>query len=140
MPVGQPANAPSRVLDFIDIHHGPGVQHIALTTETIADAFVRSMRKASVPFVEIPASYYEVMSAAAPGAGARLKKNWELQELGILADGDMEDLTLYRQVTQGLVGPFFFELIQRHGNEGASVWATSPHLPRVTGAHVSQGR
>ena len=40
-----------------------------------------------------------------------------LQDLGILVDGDVEGYLL-QIFTQNLIGPIFFEIIQRKGNDG----------------------
>ena len=65
---------------------------------------------------DTPDAYYELLDARVPGHGedlARLKKN------RILLDGDTGEEGLLLQIfTETMVGPIFFEIIQRKGNEG----------------------
>ena len=70
----------------------------------------------SVPFQTTPATYYEQLPTRIPNHGEDFAK---LQALNILVDGAPEDSGMLLQIfTQNLIGPIFFEIIQRTGNQG----------------------
>jgi 4-hydroxyphenylpyruvate dioxygenase len=67
-----------------------------------------------VAFQTSPDTYYEGVTARVGDHGedlARLKRN------SILIDGRRDDLLL-QIFTQNAIGPIFFEVIQRKGNQG----------------------
>jgi 4-hydroxyphenylpyruvate dioxygenase len=95
------------------VHHGPGARHVALTSNDIVSS-PSSIRKEGIRFLEIPSTYYEAVLQRVPGLSENLG---ELESLGILADGDASG-SLLQSFSQNLVGPLFYEIIQRKGNEG----------------------
>lgn len=113
MPFNEPTESASQIQEFLDIHHGAGVQHVALQTSDILSV-MRPLRKAGINFLEVPPTYYEDLPSRVKGIAEPLNA---LQELGILADGD-DSGYLLQIFTHNLVGPFFYELIQRKGNQG----------------------
>lgn len=113
LPVNEPTEPTSQIQEFIDINHGPGVQHVALHTNDITQT-LRALRKEGLKFLEVPASYYEAIPSRVPNVTENLK---ELQELGILVDGDAKGYLL-QIFSENVVGPFFYEAIQRKGNDG----------------------
>jgi 4-hydroxyphenylpyruvate dioxygenase len=70
-----------------------------------------------VPFQDVPDTYYEQIDARLPGHGEDLKR---LATDRILIDGaPTKGGGLLLQIfTQTVIGPIFFEIIQRRGNEG----------------------
>ena len=75
---------------------------------------VEALRKTGVAFQDTPDTYYERLDNRIKGHGEdvpRLTKN------RILMDGARDDLLL-QIFTQNAIGPIFFELIQRKGNQG----------------------
>lgn len=113
MPFNEPTEGASQIQEFLDIHHGPGIQHVALATETVLDC-VGGLRKAGFKFLEVPQTYYEAVPKRVPYMKEKLA---EVAALNVLVDGD-EKGYLLQIFTQPLVGPFFFEVIQRRGNDG----------------------
>jgi 4-hydroxyphenylpyruvate dioxygenase len=75
------------------------------------------MRARGVAFQDTPATYYEQLGARVPGHGQDLQR---LQANRILVDGaPTQGQGLLLQIfTENLIGPIFFEIIQRKGNEG----------------------
>src|SRR5206468_10261378 len=96
-------------------YHGEGIQHVALGTEDIY-ATVEKLRAAHVAFQPTPETYYDLLPTRLPGHKedvGRLKTN------NILLDGaPAKDEMLLQIFTTTVVGPIFFEIIQRKGNEG----------------------
>jgi 4-hydroxyphenylpyruvate dioxygenase len=98
--------------------NGEGIQHIALLTDDLF-ASVDRLRGAGVPVMTAPpATYYEMLAERLPGHGEEAK---ELQSRGILLDGTTEGgarRLLLQIFSETLLGPVFFEFIQRKGDEG----------------------
>ena len=116
-PINEPAEGrkKSQIQEYLDFHHGPGVQHIALLTADIIET-VSSLRRNGVEFLHVPDSYYEDL----PGRVGEVKESTEtLRSLGILADRD-EDGYLLQIFTQPVEDrpTLFFELIEREGSRG----------------------
>ena len=97
-------------------YKGEGIQHIALATPDIVRA-VDVLRRHGVQFQDTPDTYYEQLDARVPGHGEKLA---ELQKRRILLDGDPAHGhgILLQIFTQNVIGPIFFEIIQRKGNDG----------------------
>ena len=92
------------------------IQHIALGTDEIYTT-VEGLRERGVPFQDTPATYYEKVDARIGDHGEDLPR---LQKNSILIDGaPTEGQGLLLQIfTQDAIGPIFYEIIQRKGNEG----------------------
>jgi 4-hydroxyphenylpyruvate dioxygenase len=116
IPLNESRDDKSQIEEFLHSYRGEGIQHVALATDDIY-ATVRRMRAQGLRFQDTPDSYYEMIDARVPGHGQDVAR---LRELGILIDGaPLQGQGLLLQIfTQNLVGPCFFEIIQRKGNEG----------------------
>ena len=116
-PINEPApgKKKSQIDEYLDFYGGPGVQHIALTTDDIVAA-VRHMEQAGVSFLATPDSYYDTLGEWVGDTRVPLP---ELRELRILADRD-EDGYLLQIFTKPVQDrpTIFFELIERHGSQG----------------------
>ena len=75
------------------------------------------MRAQGVTFLHTPDTYYDVIDQRIPNHGENVAK---MRELKILIDADPEtqQKKLLQIFTQTNIGPIFFEIIQRKGNEG----------------------
>jgi 4-hydroxyphenylpyruvate dioxygenase len=93
---------------------GEGIQHIALATEEIR-ATVDVLLANGIEFQETPDSYYEGIPARVTGHREPVE---ELKKRGILIDGSADDGILLQIFTRNVIGPIFFEIIQRKGNQG----------------------
>jgi 4-hydroxyphenylpyruvate dioxygenase len=107
-----------QIEEFLMKFNGEGIQHVALLTDDLL-ASVDRLRKAGVPLMSAPpATYYEMLEERLPGHGENAK---ELQARGILLDGTTEggkQRLLLQIFSQTLLGPVFFEFIQRKGDDG----------------------
>lgn len=123
----RPAFKSSQVNLFHEEHRGDGVQHAALTVRDILSA-VRGMRGRGVEFMPTPPSYYEMLPERLRRIGVEGVEEdvATLRELEILVDGASRGrylLQIFLKDAAGLyrepeAGPFFFEIIQRKGDEG----------------------
>lgn len=117
----------SQINVFHEEHRGDGIQHLALEVTDILSS-VRRLRERGVEFMRTPATYYEALPARleALGIGALEEDLKELQELEVLVDGHGHGsylLQIFLKDAAGLyhdagAGPFFYELIQRKGDQG----------------------
>ena len=113
IPINEPTDDKSQVEEYLDAYHGEGIQHIALATGDIY-ATVEALAASGVSFMNTPHTYYEAVAARVPQHGEDLER---LEKNGILIDGTREKLLL-QIFTDTVIGPIFFEIIQRKGNEG----------------------
>ncbi len=116
IPLNESNDPKSQINEYLDAYHGEGIQHIACFTDDIYTT-VEKMRDAGVEFLDTPDAYFEVIDERVPNHGEdvpRLAKN------KILIDADLEtkQRKLLQIFTQNAIGPIFFEIIQRKGNEG----------------------
>ncbi|MCW5725674.1 MAG: 4-hydroxyphenylpyruvate dioxygenase [Maricaulaceae bacterium] len=116
IPLNESQDEQSQIAEFLREYNGEGIQHIALTTGNIYKT-VDALRAAGVVFQDTPETYYEAVDARVPGHGEPLE---ELRKRRILIDGDPENGQglLLQIFTVTVIGPVFFEIIQRKGNEG----------------------
>jgi len=116
IPINESQDDKSQIEEYLREYRGEGIQHIALATNDIA-ATVDVLRKHGVQFQDTPDSYYEAVDARVPGHGENLDA---LKQRRILIDGDPAkgQGVLLQIFTQNVIGPIFFEIIQRKGNEG----------------------
>jgi 4-hydroxyphenylpyruvate dioxygenase len=116
IPLNESQDDHSQIEEFLRDYRGEGIQHIALGTDDIYRT-VETMAAHRVKFQDTPDTYYEMLDARVPGHGENLQR---LQADSILLDGaPTEGQGLLLQIfTQNMIGPIFFEVIQRKGNEG----------------------
>ena len=116
IPINESADDKSQIQEYLSEYRGEGIQHIALGTDDIY-ATVEGLRGAGMSFQETPTTYYEALDTRVPGHGEDLAR---LQADAILLDGaPTEGQGLLLQIfTSTVIGPIFFEIIQRKGNEG----------------------
>jgi len=116
IPINEPTDAKSQIQEYLEAYHGEGIQHIALATDDIY-ASVEQLRRNGIRFMDVPDTYYEAVDARVPGHHERLSR---LRKDGILIDGaPARGAGLLLQIfTNTVIGPIFFEIIQRKGNEG----------------------
>ena len=116
IPINESADDKSQIAEYLAAYHGEGIQHIALATGDIYRT-VEALRAQGVTFMTVPQTYYEAVDARLPGHGEDLTR---LEQDQILIDGaPAEGQGLLLQIfTQTVIGPIFFEIIERKGNEG----------------------
>ncbi|WP_115718330.1 4-hydroxyphenylpyruvate dioxygenase [Gallaecimonas mangrovi] len=115
IPINESSDDKSQIEEFLREYNGEGIQHIALTTNDIYQT-VADLQSRGTAFMRTPATYYERINARVPGHGESLEK---LQALNILIDGmPSKDGILLQIFTETVIGPVFFEIIQRKGNDG----------------------
>jgi 4-hydroxyphenylpyruvate dioxygenase len=116
IPINESQDDRSQIEEFLEQYRGEGIQHIALATDDIY-ATVDALRDRGIVFQDTPDSYYEGIAARVPGHRESVEA---LRSRRILIDGSgtTAEGILLQIFTQTVIGPIFFEIIQRKGNEG----------------------
>ena len=116
IPINESQDDKSQIEEYLREYHGEGIQHIALGTGDIFST-VDVLRGQGVQFQDTPDTYYEGVDARVTGHRENLV---ELAKRRILIDGnpDQGEGLLLQIFTQNVIGPIFFEIIQRKGNDG----------------------
>ena len=112
------AKGSGQIEEFLMEFNGEGIQHIALLTENLIDS-VDKLQMAGVPLLTAPNDvYYDMLKERLPGHGQPVG---DLQARGILLDGTTEGgkpRLLLQIFSKTMLGPVFFEFIQREGDDG----------------------
>lgn len=107
-----------QIEEFLMQFNGEGIQHIALLTNNLY-ASVDALQMAGVPLMSAPNDiYYDMLHERLPGHGEPVEA---LQARGILLDGSTaggEKRLLLQIFSQCLLGPVFFEFIERKDDQG----------------------
>jgi 4-hydroxyphenylpyruvate dioxygenase len=116
IPINESQDDKSQIEEYLREYHGEGIQHIALASSDIYRT-VDVLRRHGVTFQDSPDTYYEAVDSRVPGHKEALE---ELRKRRILIDGNpMKGEGVLLQIfTRNVIGPIFFEIIQRKGNEG----------------------
>ncbi len=120
IPLNESSDDKSQIAEYLREHNGEGIQHIALSTHDIYHTVETLSSQGKIKFLNTPDTYYEQLDQRLPGHGedlARLKANKILVD-GEGVDKSEEDNLLLQIFTETVIGPLFFEIIQRKGNEG----------------------
>jgi 4-hydroxyphenylpyruvate dioxygenase len=114
IPINESQDNKSQIEEYLSEYGGEGIQHIALASRDIF-ASVDALRGRSVEFQDTPDAYYEGIDARVTGHRENLA---ELRRRRVLIDGSCDTGILLQIFTKNVIGPIFFEIIQRKGNEG----------------------
>ena len=116
IPINESADDKSQIAEYLEAYKGEGIQHIALASSDIF-ATVEALGAGGINFLNTPDTYYATIDDRLPGHGEDIER---LREKQILIDGTVaEDARLLLQIfTENQIGPIFFEMIQRKGDEG----------------------
>ncbi|MBM3482315.1 MAG: 4-hydroxyphenylpyruvate dioxygenase [Alphaproteobacteria bacterium] len=114
IPINESSDDKSQIEEYLRAYRGEGIQHIALATSDIL-ASVDALRAKGVRFLTVPDGYYAGTDARVPGHGQDLGR---LKALQVLVDSAPGQGLLLQIFTETVIGPIFFELIERRGNQG----------------------
>lgn len=119
IPLNEEGNAGGgQIEEFLRAYNGEGIQHIAFSCDNLIACYDR-LKAIGTPFMTAPsATYYQMLEERLPDHGEPVK---ELQTRGILLDGSTEDgdpRLLLQIFSETVIGPVFFEFIQRKRDEG----------------------
>jgi len=116
IPLNESSDDKSQIEEFLKDFKGEGIQHIALGVQDIFST-VEQLKKQGLEFLDTPDTYYELLEKRLPAHGENVE---QLKKNRILLDGTTqpEKRLLLQIFTKNMLGPVFFEMIQRKGDEG----------------------
>src|SRR5437868_2832980 len=116
IPLNESSDDKSQIEEFLKDFNGEGIQHIALGTNEIYNS-VEKLHQKGLQFLDTPDTYYDLIEKRLPKHGEDLE---QLKKKRILIDGSVvpEKRLLLQIFTKNMLGPVFFEIIQRKGDEG----------------------
>ena len=107
-----------QIEEYLRAYNGEGIQHIAFSCDDLPACWDR-LKALGTPFAPPPPkAYYDMLEERLPGHGEPVDA---LQSRGIMLDGSTEDgepRLLLQIFSQIMIGPVFFEFIQRKKDEG----------------------
>jgi 4-hydroxyphenylpyruvate dioxygenase len=120
IPINESADDRSQIEEYLREYNGEGIQHIAVGTEDIYDATDRLAERGLAFMPGPPAVYYERSLQRVPGHTEPLER---MARHGILIDGEgvvhgATTKVLLQVFSRTVIGPIFFEFIQRKGDDG----------------------
>jgi 4-hydroxyphenylpyruvate dioxygenase len=116
----------SQIYRFVEDNQGAGVQHVAFNVKDIVST-VEELRRRGVEFMETPPAYYRDLPRRLGALGIHnvTQELSVLEKHQILLDGSQDRymLQIFMREARALysderAGPFFFEIIQRCGDQG----------------------
>jgi 4-hydroxyphenylpyruvate dioxygenase len=116
IPLNESQDEHSQIEEYLREYKGEGIQHLALATDDIF-ATVDQLRANGIKFQDSPDTYFDMIDERLPGHGHNVA---EMRKRKILIDGSPEtgEGLLLQIFTENMIGPIFFEIIQRKGNQG----------------------
>ncbi len=116
IPLNESQDDYSQIAEYLKEYKGEGIQHLAFATDDIFTT-VDKLRANGIKFQNSPDTYYDMIDQRIPGHKHDIQA---MRDRRILIDGSPEtgEGLLLQIFTENMVGPIFFEIIQRKGNEG----------------------
>lgn len=120
IPINESADANSQIEEYLREYKGEGIQHIAIATQDIYQG-TDAISAAGMEFMPAPPdTYYDMSSKRVTGHSEPLD---HMKKHGILIDGEGvlgggETKILLQIFSKTVIGPIFFEFIQRKGDDG----------------------
>ena len=120
IPINEDRGETGQIVNYLKKYNGEGIQHIAVGTHNIYDS-VDSIYERGVRFMPGPPdSYYSMSFDRVSGHDEPIDR---MKQHGILIDGEGvvdggETRILLQIFSKTVIGPIFFEFIQRKGDDG----------------------
>ena len=118
IPLNEEAGGEGQIEEYLMAYNGEGIQHIAFACDDLPACWDK-LKARGIPFMSAPPqTYYDMLEERLPGHGEPVE---DLQSRGILLDGTTEGeqpRLLLQIFSETLIGPIFFEFIQRKEDDG----------------------
>ena len=118
IPLNEESTGGGQIEEYLMAYNGEGIQHIAFACDDILACWDKLKAAGMVFMPKPPATYYQMLEERLPGHGEPVE---ELAARGILLDGSTDGVRprlLLQIFSANLLGPVFFEFIQRKADEG----------------------
>jgi 4-hydroxyphenylpyruvate dioxygenase len=113
IPINEGTEKKSQINEYLDEYKGPGIQHIALMTGNMLKT-MELMSDSSIETLDIDSDYYDEVFTKIPGV---VEDHEKIKHFNLLVDGD-ENGYLLQIFSKNVIGPIFFEFIQRRNHLG----------------------
>jgi len=120
IPLNESKDETSQIAEYLKKYNGEGIQHIAVGTDAIYEATDKLAANGLKFMPGPPDTYYEMSHERVNGHDEpieRMKKHGILIDGEGVVDGGMTKILL-QIFSKTVIGPIFFEFIQRKGDEG----------------------
>jgi 4-hydroxyphenylpyruvate dioxygenase len=120
IPINEDRGESGQIVEYLKRYKGEGIQHIAVGTEDIYTA-TEAIAERGLRFMpKPPMAYYELSKTRVAGHAEPIE---QMAKHGILIDGEGvvdggETRILLQIFSKTVIGPIFFEFIQRKGDDG----------------------
>lgn len=124
IPINEDRGEEGQIVEYLKRYNGEGIQHIAVGTNNIYDS-VDAIAERGIKFMPAPPkAYYDLSKERVVAHEEPLER---MMEHGILIDGEgviekdggtRETRILLQIFSKTVIGPIFFEFIQRKGDDG----------------------
>ncbi len=120
IPINEDRSEKGQIVEYLKRYNGEGIQHIAVGAQDIYDA-VYAVAERGLKFMpKPPEAYYKLSHDRVIGHDEPLDR---MMKHGILIDGEGavdrgETKILLQIFSRTVIGPIFFEFIQRKGDDG----------------------
>lgn len=118
IPLNEEAGGNGQIEEFLMAYNGEGIQHVAFICDDLIGCMDKLRERGTKFMTPPPDTYYDMLAERLPNHGQDVAA---LQERGILLDGSTEGgqpRLLLQIFSETMIGPIFFEFIQRKGDEG----------------------
>ncbi len=112
IPINEGSEKKSQINEYLDDYKGPGVQHIALLTQDLLKSLA-NLEGSHIETLDIDETYYQEVFNRVPNV---TESHSEIEKRNVLVDGDEEGYLL-QIFTKNVIGPIFFEMIQRKNHQ-----------------------
>lgn len=113
IPINEGTESKSQINEYLREYKGPGIQHIALLTPNMLKT-MDAMQDAKFDTLDIDSDYYDEVFKRVPNV---TEDHHKIRNYNLLVDGD-ESGYLIQIFSKNLIGPIFFEFIQRKNHMG----------------------
>lgn len=114
IPLNESKDNQSQIVEYLNLYRGEGIQHVAFSSKDIYQT-VDQLRANDVALQDTIDAYFDLIDDRVTGHAEDVEA---LRQRKILIDGSDEDGILLQIFTNTVIGPIFYEIIQRKGNEG----------------------
>ncbi|MGV8986837.1 MAG: 4-hydroxyphenylpyruvate dioxygenase [Cypionkella sp.] len=120
IPINEDRGETGQIVEYLKRYNGEGIQHIAVGSEDIYAATDEIAARGLKFMPKPPMAYYDLSTTRVAGHAEPIER---LAKYGILIDGEGvlnggETRILLQIFSRTVVGPIFFEFIQRKGDDG----------------------
>jgi 4-hydroxyphenylpyruvate dioxygenase len=120
IPINEDRGETGQIVEYLKRYNGEGIQHIAVGTADIYSAADAVAARGLKFMPKPPETYYALSHDRVPGHEEPVE---EMKKHGILIDGEgvvdgAQTKILLQIFSKTMIGPIFFEFIQRKGDDG----------------------